>query len=88
MTRGSVILLAVTVALAAGAGGAVALAGPDSTSPQRAAEFHRLVGGVGGGPATDLSRCEAVFDPPRTPDGGPVPGGEFFYPDQGHAPSD
>ncbi len=92
MTRVREALLVTTAALAAGAGVALAVAGPDPAATRRAAEFHQLVGGLGGGPATDVSRCEAAFDPRLdqtcTLGGGPVPGGEFFCPYHGHAPSD
>ena len=50
--------------------------------PDRATEFHRLVGGLGFGPGIDLSRCEAAFDPRICPhcswDTGPIPGGREF----------
>jgi hypothetical protein len=49
-----------------------------------AEEFQRLVGGVGFGPATDLSGCVFSFDPrldgSRSLDYGPIPGGSCFYP--------
>src|SRR5262245_23095823 len=45
-------------------------------------EFQEVVGGLGFGPALDLSRCPLSFDPrlcPRcTADLGPIPGGGFF----------
>jgi hypothetical protein len=51
---------------------------------ERSAEFQRLVGGLGFGPALDLSRCPHSFDP-RLDDGcgddeGPLPGGARFCP--------
>ncbi len=50
----------------------------------RAEEFQRLVGGLGGGPAVDLSRCAFSFDPrlcSSCPDDwGPIPGGVYFCP--------
>ena len=50
----------------------------------RAAEFQHLVGGLGMGPATDLSGCEAAFDSRLCPhcawENGPVPGGRAFCP--------
>jgi hypothetical protein len=53
----------------------------------RAEEFQRLVGGLGFGPAQDLSRCPNSFDP-RLDDGcadddGPIPGGARYCPLQG-----
>ena len=50
----------------------------------RAEEFQRLVGGLGCGPAVDLSRCGFSFDPRLCPDcplnDGPIPGGIYFCP--------
>ena len=50
----------------------------------RAGEFQRLVGGLGVGPATDLSVCASAVDPRlegRCSLGyGPVPGGACFCP--------
>src|SRR5262245_40092121 len=49
-----------------------------------AAEFQRLVGGVGFGPALDLSGCAFGFDPRLdgscAEEDGPVPGGVCFCP--------
>jgi len=54
---------------------------------RRAEEFQRLVGGLGLGPATDLTRCAFRFDPRLCPgcpeDAGPVAGGSWFCPCQG-----
>ena len=36
--------------------------GADDGRTARGAEFQRLVGGLGLGPATDLARCERSFD--------------------------
>ncbi|MBX9625507.1 MAG: hypothetical protein K2X82_17000 [Gemmataceae bacterium] len=51
----------------------------------RAAEFHRLTGGLGFGPATHLSGCPAAFDPRVCPrcaaDLGSVPGGGGYCPE-------
>jgi hypothetical protein len=51
----------------------------------RGAEFQRLVGGLGMGPATDLSGCEQAFDPRLCThcawEDGPIPGGRAFCPD-------
>jgi hypothetical protein len=50
----------------------------------RAREFQILVGGLGLGPAVDLSRCPCSFDPRlghRCPGNyGPIPGGKCFCP--------
>ncbi len=52
--------------------------------PAQAEQFHRLVGGLGFGPALDLSDCVFGFDP-RLDDGcaydrGPIPGGACVCP--------
>ncbi|HKB42490.1 MAG TPA: hypothetical protein VKD72_39045 [Gemmataceae bacterium] len=51
---------------------------------ERAAEFQGLVGGVGFGPALDLSGCAFGFDPRLdgscAEEDGPVPGGACFCP--------
>ena len=64
MSRGIAFLLGGVVLLAGAAGLALAAG---SSRPDRAAtngrEFQALVGGLGFGPATDLSRCGAAFDP-------------------------
>src|SRR5262245_28153848 len=50
----------------------------------RAETFHHLTGGVGFGPALDLSRCAFGFDPRLdgscAEEDGPVPGGACFCP--------
>lgn len=76
-----------TVALIAAAAAAAAIGLAVLNQPQtssRAAEFQRLVGGLGLGPATDLSGCEAAFDHRLCPhcawEDGPVPGGRTFCP--------
>jgi hypothetical protein len=47
-------------------------------------QFQRLVGGLGCGPAVDLSRCGFSFDPRLCPDcplnHEPMPGGIYFCP--------
>jgi hypothetical protein len=52
--------------------------------PDRAEPFQRLVGGLGFGPALDLSGCAFGFDPRLdgacAEDCGPVPGGACFCP--------
>jgi hypothetical protein len=51
---------------------------------ERAQEFQRLVGGLGLGPAVDLSGCPCSFDPRLchrcSADLGPIPGGGWFCP--------
>jgi hypothetical protein len=75
--------LGIVLLLLAGASGAVLL--EDSwPRPPRGEAFQRLVGGLGFGPAVDLSDCAFGFDPRL--DGscalerGPVPGGGYFCP--------
>jgi hypothetical protein len=63
----------------------------------RARDFQSLVGGLGFGPALELSRCAASFDPRLCPgcpqEYGPVPAGAVFCPYHGfsilhYAPAD
>ncbi len=62
--RGPVAVVAVVVALVAGAGVAVARgARRDPGAAARSEAFQALVGGLGGGPATTLARCARAFDP-------------------------
>jgi hypothetical protein len=84
--RGPTILLSLIAILTLGALGVLTM--EDSLSDRRtpkAEEFQRLVGGLGFGPALDLSRCAFSFDPrlccgcPQ--DGGPIPGGFSFCPE-------
>lgn len=82
------LLLAVVLALAAAAAAIlVADPGPRTGDDQRAGEFHRLVGGLGFGPATHLAHCPFSFDPrlcPECPyDRGPLPGGRRLCPEHG-----
>src|SRR4051812_19386200 len=82
------LLLALVLILATGAGAAlVADAATSRDRTGRAAEFQRLVGGLGFGPAADLSRCAFSFDPRLCPgcprDLGPIPGGAVFCPYHG-----
>jgi hypothetical protein len=57
---------------------------PDSGRAQPALEFHSLVGGLGFGPALDLSRCTNSFDPRLgaicSQEFGHVPAGREFCP--------
>ena len=85
------LLFGLLAALTLAAAAAVALdARPRADREERAEQFHRLVGGLGFGPALDLDGCEFGFDPRLCPDcggyHGPVPGGGFFCPH--HAGSD
>lgn len=87
---GATSLMTLALALACGAG-AVALCG--ATRPVRSArrsdEFQRIVGGLGLGPALDLSRCAPAFDPrvgTTCPERvGAVPAGDAFSPDHASA---
>jgi len=85
MSKSSRVLLVLIVALALGAAAALSVcARPDARHDEHARQFHRLVGGLGFGPAVDLARCEFAFDPRLCPacseDTGPIPGGMFFCP--------
>ena len=57
---------------------------PSPGRAERAEDFQRLVGGLGFGPALDVTRCARSFDPRLAPccsdEGGPIPGGVFFCP--------
>jgi hypothetical protein len=85
MSRAPAVLLALTLGLAVAAAGLLAHgARPRAGQEERARAFHQLVGGLGFGPAVDLSRCAFSFDPRLCPacpgDCGPIPGGMFFCP--------
>ena len=87
---GATRLLCAVLALAVAA---VVVASIGTRRSDRAAatgrEFQRLVGGLGLGPALDLSRCAAAFDPrvgavcPERV--GPIPAGDAFSPDHAAA---
>ena len=82
--RAPAILLAVALALPLAAGILLLAAGPSSARVADAEAFQRVVGGIGLGPTTDLSRCGAEFDP-RTGRAcslrhEPVPCGSLFCP--------
>jgi hypothetical protein len=85
MNKAGTVFPALVLGLATAAGAALAL---DDWLPsrreERAEEFHRLVGGLGFGPALDLAGCEFGFDPRLCPacsgDCGPIAGGRFFCP--------
>src|SRR5262245_50837946 len=59
-------------------------ASPRPADQKRSEEFQRLVGGLGFGPALDLSRCAFSFDPRIEGDchwnTSPIPGGFYFCP--------
>jgi hypothetical protein len=85
MSKAPTLLFALLLALTTAAGVVLALgARPDADQEKRAQEFHRLVGGLGFGPAVDLERCAFSFDSRLCPacpnDVGPIPGGMFFCP--------
>jgi hypothetical protein len=78
--------LALILVLLTCAAGAV-LAGEDIARrrrPPRAEQFQRLAGGLGFGPALDLSDCAFGLDPRLdggcAEESGPVPGGTGFCP--------
>jgi hypothetical protein len=81
--RPPLLILAAVLALTCAAAALVLHDSPDRPDAE-AADFQRLVGGLGFGPALDLSRCPNAFDPrlcPHCPaDFGPVPGGGCFCP--------
>src|SRR5947207_15571524 len=85
MESGGSGLLLVLLLLSCAAG--AVLVGEDLAQrrrPARAEQFQRLVGGVGFGPALDLSGCAFGLDPRLdgtcAEDFGPVPGGACFCP--------
>src|SRR5262249_60921939 len=78
-------LLVVLGLLVAGTVAVLVLEGRVRDQRRRTAEeFQRLTGGVGFGPALDLSNCAFGFDPRLdgscAEDYGPVPGGTCFCP--------
>src|SRR4051794_18411272 len=82
------VLLALTLALPAGAAAVLVADLPARQEREaRAREFQSLVGGLGFGPAADLSRCAFSFDPRLCPgcpqERGPIPGGGYFCPYHG-----
>jgi len=82
-TRSSVLFLFLIV-LCGAAGTVLVAEGWAQHRPNHSETFQRLVGGVGFGPALDLSGCAFGFDP-RLDGGcaeerGPIPGGACFCP--------
>jgi len=80
--------IVVTLTLLLAVAAVVILAsGANPPRNERGAEFQRLVGGLGLGPAPDASQCESAFDARLCPhcsyDIGPVPGGMTFCPHHG-----
>ncbi len=85
MRRAPAVFLALLLTLTAAAGAVLAFgARPPAGVQRRAAEFQRLTGGLGFGPALDLAKSEFSFDPRLSPacsyDVGPVPGAVFLCP--------
>jgi hypothetical protein len=83
--RSRFLLRALIVLLAGAAGLLVAMDTLTGIEQERRSEeFQRLVGGLGMGPAVDLSRCGFSFDPRLCPDcplnHEPVPDGVYFCP--------
>jgi hypothetical protein len=80
-SRSQAALAATIVLLAAAALGAIA-ADPWLAAEGQTAAFQRLTGGLGLGPATDLSVCAFAFDPRISPAcpawSGPIAGGGWF----------
>ncbi len=79
------MLPAVLIAVLVGVAGLLVVADGLWAEPDdRAREFQHLVGGLGFGPALDLSRCAFSLDPRLCPDcsqnHGPIPGGIYFCP--------
>jgi hypothetical protein len=77
------ILFLIIVALAAAATAVLITdAVTQDRAADRAASFQHLVGGLGFGPALDLSSCSCSFDPRLRHtcalDFGPIPGGHCF----------
>jgi hypothetical protein len=74
--------LLIVLVLLTGAAVAVLLTDGRHPDGRSSAEFQRLVGGLGFGPACDLSDCPFGFDPRLDgscgEDYGPVPGGRGF----------
>lgn len=75
--------LAVVMALTLGAGLLLLLdGGSRGVGRERSQELQSLLGGLGFGPALDISACEFSFDPRAgnrcSADQGPIPGGTYF----------
>jgi hypothetical protein len=84
----STFLFSLIVTLTAGAALVLGLgSAPPVQHERRTREFQELVGGLGLGPAVDLSSCAFAFDPRLCPtcpqDYGPIPCGAGFCPRHG-----
>jgi len=84
-SKGPSLLFATIVTLLLGAGAVLVIdARAQQARQAKAEEFQRLVGGLGLGPAVDLSGCAFSFDPRVCPhcseNLGPIPGGFYFCP--------
>jgi hypothetical protein len=83
--KAPLIVLTIILTLAFGAGIILVVESQDlGNATARSQEYQELVGGLGFGPAVNLSRCAFSFDPRvchRCPaDLGPIPGGGCFCP--------
>jgi hypothetical protein len=87
-SRTPLSLLLIILMLVIGAGFVLAVDGGGHSSG-RAQEYQQLVGGLGFGPALDLSTCANSFDPrvsnQRPAPLGPFPDGSAFCPQNGFA---
>ncbi len=83
-SRGRLLLVVLLLLTAASAAVLVEQSWPRPGRGARAESFQRLVGGLGFGPAVDLSDCAFGFDPRLDPscalERGPIPGGGEFCP--------
>jgi hypothetical protein len=82
--RGAGVFVALLLLTAAASAVLIAEGRPRPDRDARGEEFQRLVGGLGFGPALDLSGCAFGLDPRLdgscSEDRGPVPGGACFCP--------
>ncbi len=85
------LLSAAVLSLALGAGAVLATSSPPPARTARSEAFQQLVGGLGLGPALDLSRCAAAIDArlgrPCSLRHEPVPGASWFCPVHAGPPS-
>jgi len=83
-SRGIGLLLVLVVGLPLAAGVLVAGTAPSPAEVEDGDAFQQLVGGLGLGPAVDLTRCGREFDPRVEGTCAlrhePVPGGSVFCP--------
>jgi hypothetical protein len=82
-SRGTAVLLALML-LAGAAAAVLVVEGLGAPDGRAASDFQQLTGGIGFGPAVDLSGCAFGFDPRLdgacSEDCGPLPGGACFCP--------